>query len=71
MPRMRYGVTALIRAAFYGHRDVVQVLLAKGADVNAKEYHRPNRVDGGDGRRTRRCQSLIGAGRRQTMTASG
>jgi len=30
------GATPLMAAAFDGHRDVVQALLAKGADVNAK-----------------------------------
>ena len=31
------GNTPLHYAAFYGHKDVLELLLAKGADVNAKE----------------------------------
>ncbi len=32
----KYGMTALLLAAFYGHTDAVRVLLDGGADVNAK-----------------------------------
>jgi uncharacterized protein len=35
--RAEYGETPLHRAAFYRHKDVVEVLLANGADVNAKD----------------------------------
>ena len=33
------GATPLFWAAFYGHKDVAEFLLANGADVNAKEIH--------------------------------
>lgn len=32
----QYGVTALMRAAYYGLNDVIEVLLAAGAEVNAQ-----------------------------------
>ena len=31
------GGTALMRASFYGHKDVVALLLARGDDVNAQD----------------------------------
>jgi cytohesin len=33
----KYGLTPLHRAAFYGHKEVVEMLIAAGADVNAKD----------------------------------
>jgi ankyrin repeat protein len=32
----KYGFTPLHQAAFFGHRDIVEFLIAEGADVNAK-----------------------------------
>ena len=32
----RYGFTPLHQAAFFGHKDIVEFLIAEGADVTAK-----------------------------------
>ena len=37
MPRRDNGATALMVASDNGHLDVVQALLAKGAEVNARD----------------------------------
>ncbi len=34
----QYNRTALIRASYNGHSDIVNTLIAHGADVNAKDW---------------------------------
>jgi ankyrin repeat protein len=40
----RFGRTALSVAAKFGHTDIVEALLAKGADINMKDRHSHNRT---------------------------
>ena len=40
-PPLQYGMTALMYAARWGHKEVVEVLLGRGADLQAKDEVRP------------------------------
>ena len=33
----KYGTTPLHKAAFYGHKEIAELLIANGVDVNAKK----------------------------------
>ena len=59
------GSTALHAACFYGHLPVVQLLVAKGADVTKKNQHGATVRHPGRGRRNERLRR-IGHLRRQS-----
>ena len=40
-----YGNTALHRASYHGHLEIVQLLLCQGADVNIRDNHGSTALD--------------------------